>query len=90
MEDIFSSDLDVKYEAMENTDLDMPEDLSAKYKSVSVQTENCHQDKFKQLFEGFSQNQIGSLMHLLIQFLTKKDDERAYDHNLIRTDKEVI
>ena len=47
------------------------EDLSPKHETVSVQTEKCQHDKFAQLFEGFSQKQIQSLMNRLIEFLLK-------------------
>eukprot|EP00092_Neocalanus_flemingeri_P039151 GFUD01042613.1.p1 GENE.GFUD01042613.1~~GFUD01042613.1.p1 ORF type:complete len:351 (-),score=141.82 GFUD01042613.1:63-1043(-) len=60
---------------MEDDSCDMPEDLSAKHRTVSVQTETCIHDKFEQIFEGFSQTQIKSLMNILVQYVLKEDDE---------------
>ena len=52
---------------------DMPEDLSTKHRTVSVQTETCNQERFEQLFDGYSQDQIRFLMNILIHFASKKD-----------------
>eukprot|EP00092_Neocalanus_flemingeri_P013056 GFUD01014070.1.p1 GENE.GFUD01014070.1~~GFUD01014070.1.p1 ORF type:complete len:372 (+),score=131.29 GFUD01014070.1:128-1117(+) len=60
---------------MEDDSFDIPEDLSAKHRTVSVQTETCIQDKFEQIFEGFSQTQIKSLMNILVQYVLKEDNE---------------
>ena len=60
---------------MEGNILDMPEDLSAKQRNVSVQTETCLQNKFEELCEGFSQQQIRSLMNVLVQFVMTEDNE---------------
>ena len=53
---------------------DMPEDLSTKHRTVSVQTETCNQERFEQLFDGYSQDQIRFLMNILIHFASKKDN----------------
>ena len=67
-----AGDLNVAGENVEN---DMPEDLSVQYKSVSVQTDKCHQDRFGKLFDVFSQNQIKSLMDSLLKFVLENDNE---------------
>ena len=76
MEDIDKDwdDTTVKQEIM-----DMPEDLSAKYKSVSVQTEKWGKYNFENLFDGFSQKQMKTLMDILVVFVAKKDDETIVD-----------
>ena len=76
MEDIDKDwdDTTVKQEIM-----DMPEDLSAKYKSVSVQTEKWGKYNFEDLFDGFSQKQMKTLMDILTMFVSKKDDEKVAD-----------
>ena len=38
--------------------VDMPEDLSTKHRKVSVQTETCNQERFEQIFDGFSQDHV--------------------------------
>ena len=53
---------------------EMPEDLSAKHRTASVQTETCLLDKFEQIFKGFSPNQIRSLLNVLVTFISKEDD----------------
>ena len=45
--------------------IDMPEDLSAKYKSVHVQTEKCGGNILENLFDGFSENQVKTLLDIL-------------------------
>ena len=50
---------------------DMPEDLSAKHRTVSVQTETCNQERFEQILDGFSQEQIKHFMDILIHFASK-------------------
>ena len=72
-------DLDVTDEAVKNENIDMPEDLSAKSKSVSVQTDKCGKNKFEDLFDGFSQNQIKSFMDILVKFVLKRDNESIVD-----------
>ena len=52
---------------------DMPEDLSTKHRTVSVQTETCNQERFEQIFDGFSQDQMRYFMDILIHFDSKKD-----------------
>ena len=52
---------------------DMPEDLSAKHRTVSVQTETSNQERFEQIFDGFSKEQIRYFMDILIHFASKKD-----------------
>ena len=59
--------------SLENNDI--PEDLSVKYKSVSVQTDKCAQNNFEELFDGFSQEQIRKVMDILVQFVKNKDSE---------------
>ena len=51
---------------------DMPEDLSTKQRTVSVQTETCNQERFEQIFDGFSHKQIRYFMDILIHFASKK------------------
>ena len=53
--------------------VNMPEDLSVKYRIVSVQTETCLQDSFERIIAGFSQKQLGSLMNVLVQCVSKED-----------------
>ena len=36
--------------------VEMPEDLSTKHRTVSVQTETCNQERFEQFFDEFSQH----------------------------------
>ena len=51
-----------------------PQDLSAKFKTVSVQTEDCreHMDVFRDLMAGFSERQVRVLIGVLSQFLWKQ------------------
>jgi len=53
---------------------DMPQDLSAKFKTVSVQTEDSreHMDVFRDLMAGFSERQVRVLVGVLSQFLWKQ------------------
>lgn len=76
MEDIDKDwdDTTVKQEIM-----DMPEDLSAKYKSVSVQTEKWGKYIFEDLFDGFSQKQMKTFINILDKFVAKKDNEHIAD-----------
>ena len=70
-------DSSVKYkehEMIEDCE-DMPEDLSVKHRTVSVQTETFIQDKLEEIFEGFSQNQIQFFMEILSNFKEPKEDE---------------
>ena len=59
--------------------MDIPEDLSAKYKNVSVQTEKWGKYNFENLFDGFSQKQMKTLMDILVVFVAKKEDEKIID-----------
>ena len=59
--------------------MDMPEDLSAKYKSVSVQTEKWGKYIFEDLFDGFSQKQMKTFINILDKFVAKKDNEHIAD-----------
>ena len=68
------TDTTVKQEIM-----DMPEDLSAKYKSVSVQTEKWGKYNFEDLFDGFSQKQMKTFITILDKFVAKKDNEHIAD-----------
>ena len=52
---------------------DKPEDLSTKHRTVSVQTETCNQERFEQISDEFSQEQIRYLIDILIHFASKKD-----------------
>ena len=65
----------MSYADQEYCDIDMPQDLSAKYKSVSVQTDKCGENNVEELFEGFSQMQIRTVMDILVQFVKNKDSE---------------
>ena len=51
-----------------------PQDLSAKFKTVSVQTEDSreHMDVFRDLMAGFSERQVRVLIGVLSQFLWKQ------------------
>jgi hypothetical protein len=73
------SDKDCDDTAVKQEIMDMPEDLSAKYKSVSVQTEKWGKYNFENLFDGFSQKQMKALMDILVVFVAKKDDEKIID-----------
>ena len=53
----------------------MPEDLSVKHRTVSVQTETSIQDKLEEIFEGFSQNQIKFFIEVLSNFKRPKEVE---------------
>ena len=53
---------------------DMPEDLSTKHRTVSVQTDTCNQGRFEKIFDGVSQDQIRYFMDILINFASKKDN----------------
>merc|ERR1712142_850427 len=54
---------------------DMPEDLSVKHRTVSVQTDTFVQQKLEQIFEGFSHNQIKFFMEILSHLNTPKKEE---------------
>ena len=71
--DIVIMDIASDTEEMLEDSEDMPEDLSTKHRTVSVQTETCDQERFEQLFDGFSQDQINYFMNILIHFASKKD-----------------
>ena len=66
--------LEVNTAEMEDDSLDMPEDLSTKHRTVSVQTDTSLQDKFEEIAKGFSRKQIRSLMNVLVTFVLKEDD----------------
>ena len=70
-------DTSVRYKAQEIAEdcEDMPEDLSVKHRTVSVQTETSIQDKLEEIFEGFSQNQIKFFMEVLSNFKRPKEVE---------------
>ena len=53
--------------------IDMPEDLSAKYKSVHVQTEKCGGNILENLFDGFSENQVKTLLDILAVIVAKRE-----------------
>ena len=55
---------------------DVPEDLSAKRKSVSVQTDKREQDKFQELFDGFTENQLRAVMNLLMNVVNQRKEEK--------------
>ena len=59
--------------------VDIPEDLSVNHRTVSVQTETCLQDKFEEICEGFTKQQIRSLMNVLVQFVLNKDNVNNVD-----------
>ena len=63
---------DTSVEMLEGSE-DLPQDLSTKHRTVSVQTETCNQERFEQIFNGFSQEQIRYFMDILIHFDLKKD-----------------
>ena len=70
--DIVMMDTNTSVEMLEGSE-DMPEDLSTKHRTVSVQTETCNQERFEKIFDGFSQEQIRYFMDILIHFASKKD-----------------
>ena len=72
-------DADVTDTTVNQESMDMPEDLSVKYKIVSVQTEKWGKYNFVNLFDGFSQKQMKTLMDILVVFVEKKDDEKIID-----------
>ena len=55
---------------------DVPEDLSAKRKNVSVQTDKREQDKFQELFDGFTENQLRAVMNLLVNVVNQRKEEK--------------
>ena len=65
-----------RYEAQKliNNCEDIPEDLSVKHKTVSVQTEMSIQDKLEEIFEGFSHTQINFFMEILSNLKKSKED----------------
>ena len=65
----------MSYAGQEYCDIGLPQDLSAKYKSVSVQTDKCDKNNLDELFDGFSQKQIRKEMDILVQFEKNKDSE---------------
>ena len=69
--DIVMMDTNTSVEMLEGSE-DMPEDLSTKHRTVSVQTETCNQERFEKIFDGFSQEQIRYCMDILIHFASKK------------------
>ena len=71
--------LEVNTAEMEDDSLDMPEDLSTKHRTVSVQTDTSLQDKFEEIAKGFSRKQIRSLMNVLVTFVLKEDDGNIED-----------
>ena len=65
---------------------DVPQDLSARFKTVSVQTEQVDTettslDVVKELLTGFSERQIRVLMGVLSQFLWKNNMEIPESEN---------
>ena len=60
--------------AVTNPCYNSPQDLSAKFKTVSVQTEDTreHMDVFRDLMAGFSEHQVRVLIGVLSQFLWKQ------------------
>ena len=78
------SDLDTEG-VIKLENLDMPQDLSPKYKSVAVQTDN-YKVNLEELLETFSQKQVQSLMSMLIQFAMKRDNESIEDKEKILTE----
>ena len=65
---------------------DVPQDLSARFKTVSVQTEQVDTetttlDVVKELLTGFSERQIRVLMGVLSQFLWKNNTEIPESEN---------
>ena len=63
--------------AMDTIDVtNIPQDLSAKRKSVSVQTEESGKGRFEDLLEGVSEAQLNALKKCLLSLLTKDEDQR--------------
>ena len=54
---------------------DVPQDLSAKVKSVSVQTDSSHDTILRDLLTGFTDKQIRVLLNVLSQLLWKNNQE---------------
>ena len=71
--DIVMMDTNTSVEMLEGSE-DMPEDLSTKHRTVSVQTETCNQERFEKIFDGVSQEQSRYFMDILINFASKKDN----------------
>jgi hypothetical protein len=78
--------VDITAKTVKQEIMDMPEDLSAKYKSVSVQTEKWGKYNFEDLFDGFSQKQMKSLIGILDRFVAKKDDDHVGDREQLSPD----
>lgn len=63
---------------------DVPQDLSAKVKTVSVQTDSNHDSVIRDLLSGFSEKQVRLLLGVLSQFLWRNNQEIPEDsENLI-------
>ena len=67
----------VRYKAQEITEdcEDLPEDLSIKQRTVSVQTETSIQNRLEEIFEGFSQKQIRFFIEIFCNFKKTKGHE---------------
>ena len=52
---------------------DLPEDLSAKCKSVYVQTDKCGGNIFEKLFDGFSERQVKTLLDILARIVARRE-----------------
>ena len=71
--DKYPADIDV---AANSGDMDMPEGLSAKCKSVSVQTDKSCKQEIENLFDGFSEKQMKTF---LAMFLAKREHGSSAD-----------
>jgi len=58
---------------------DVPQDLSAKVKTVSVQTDSSHDSVIRDLLSGFSEKQVRLLLGVLSQFLWRNNQEIPED-----------
>ena len=54
---------------------DQPEDLSAKCKSVYVQTDKCGGNIFENLFDGFSEKQVQTLLDILARIVARRESD---------------
>ena len=68
--------------AVKSEDTDMPEDLPAKCKHVSVQTDRWGKSKFENLFDGFSETQMKTLLDILAVFVARRETHPGPDIQL--------
>ena len=74
--DKYHTDIEV---TVKSEDMDKPEDLSAKCKSVSVQTDKWCKQEIENLFDGFSEIQMKTFLDILAMFLAKRQHGSSAD-----------